>query len=154
MKKLIFLVTFCVTNILFSQLLVYKSNGNITDIAGNNLKVSDVKSLLSVDSELLKSYELGRDKKTLGNVMYIGGATLIIADLAKGATSVSGYPSILTYIGIGTIVLAIPVKMGFSKKISQVVNDYNQKLENQSLIKIEEVTLINNQNGIGFRISF
>lgn len=60
MKKLIFLVTFCVTNILFSQLLVYKSNGNITEIAGNNLKVSDVKSLLSVDSELLKSYELGK----------------------------------------------------------------------------------------------
>ncbi len=61
------------------------------------------------------------------------------------------YPSTLTYIGAAAVVISIPVKIGFSKKIKNVVEEYNtNKQPTGSLHKME---FISNNNGIGLRLT-
>ncbi|TDD93670.1 hypothetical protein [Flavobacterium cellulosilyticum] len=153
----------------FSQKLIYKSNGNILNSENQKISPDQVRELLANNEKLLAEYNAGRSKKTFGNVLLIGGFGLIAADLISGATSdgnatVSGngysiqsernYPTALTYIGVAAVVIAIPIKIGFSKKIRNVVSEYNNLttiVYNQ--FNKQKLDLITNSNGIGFRLT-
>ena len=97
----------------YSQKIIYKGNGNIYDSNEKRISPDGVRSLISYNPALLKYYNDSREKKTIGNVLLIGGASLIIADLAIGATADVTYPSALTYIGLGSLLLSIPIKSGY-----------------------------------------
>ncbi len=103
--------------------------------------------------------------------MLIGGFGFLVADLIHGVTA-SGmtatptgggnyslqsertYPTALTYIGVAAIIIAIPVKIGFSKKIKNVVNEYNnQKATGNLDINKQKLDIITNSKGIGFRFT-
>jgi hypothetical protein len=154
---------------LYSQKLVYKSNGNIKDSENNKISPDQVRELLKDNEKLLADYNAGRTKKTTGNILLIGGLGFLTADLIHGATA-SGitavptgggnyaiqtektYPTVLTYIGVVAVIIAIPVKIGFSKKIKNVVTEYNNQTNtayNQN--KNQKLDLITNSNGIGLR---
>jgi hypothetical protein len=57
-------------------------------------------------------------------------------------------------IGIAAFVIALPIKIGFSKKIKNVVTDYNnQKATGNINFEPSNLNLITNSNGIGFRLT-
>ena len=162
----------------YSQKLIYKSNGNITDTENNEISPNGVRALLVNNEKLLADYNVGRKKKTIGNIMLYGGLGMVLFDLgrvafdnafadgfstiASAGTSGSGTatsgrrakPSIATYIGLASFVAAIPIKIGFSKKIENVVNEYNnQTSTGYNPFSKQKLDLISNSNGIGLRLS-
>jgi hypothetical protein len=141
----ILLLFFCALQT-YSQKLVYKSNGNILNSENQKISPNQVRELLVNNEELLANYNAGRTKKTVGNVLLYGGSALVLSDMltnllfSKQKLTYSNdlshsiikaenriYPSVFTYIGAAAILIAIPVKMGFSKKIKNVVTDYNNQ---------------------------
>ncbi|RDI55049.1 hypothetical protein [Flavobacterium glaciei] len=171
-KPLFFLFLFFNSFQSYSQKLVYKSNGTITDIENNKIAPNQVRELLKDNEQLITEYNDGRSKKTLGNILLYSGIGFLTADLVQGvtasgisATPIGGgqyalqdeknnYPSLMTYIGIAAIIIAIPVKIGFSKKIKNVVTDYNnQKASAYTQFNEPSLDLITNSNGIGLRMT-
>ena len=171
-KPLIFLLFFLISLPSHSQKIVYKSNGTILNSENKKISSNEVRELLKNKEQLLADYNEGRSKKTVGNVLIIVGLGSLTADLIKSATSAgisarpigggqyalyddqNNYPTFLTYIGIAAIIVAIPIKIGFSKKIKNVVTEYN----NQTAIgykkaKESKLDLVTNSNGIGFRFT-
>jgi hypothetical protein len=170
-KPLFFLLLFFCSLQSFSQKLVYKSNGTILNSENQKISPDQVRELLANNEKLLTDYNAGRTKKTVGNILLIGGLGFLTADLIHGVTasgmtatptgggyynlqSEKTYPTALTYIGIAAIVIAIPVKIGFSKKIRNVVTEYNNQTttayyQNNN----QKLDLITNSNGIGLRLT-
>jgi len=144
-----------------AQKLIYKSNGNIRDVENNKVSPNNVRALLAKNQNLLDDYNVGRTKKTAGNVLIIGGIGLLVTDILvelysspdydKYYVPKKRYPSALTYIGLAAIVIAIPVKIGFSKKIRNAVDAYNNNIETVGLR--EKIEFITNNNGVGFRLT-
>lgn len=163
-KQLFVLLFFCCILQSHSQKLVYKSNGTILNSENQQISPDQVRELLKNNQKLLADYNAGRSKKTVGNILLIGGSAMVIGDLIVGATTdgnttvtgnsiqtESNYPSALTFVGLAAIAVAIPVKIGFSKKIKNVVTEYN----NQSATGYNnpKLDLITNSNGIGLRFT-
>jgi len=147
-----------------SQKLVYKSNGTILNSENQQISPDQVRELLKDNEKLLADYNAGRSKKTIGNVLLIGGLGLMAIDVVVGAntdgnTTVTGnsiqternYPSALTFVGLAAVVVAIPVKIGFSKKIKYVVTEYNN--QNATGFNTPKLDFITNSNGIGLRFT-
>ncbi len=145
----------------FSQKIIYTSNGNIQNSGKVNISPYQVRELLKDNQKLLNDYNIGRDKKTIGNILLIGGPLLIVTDLMLGLTTDTGsqngsqktYPSVLTYVGFAAIVIAIPVKIGFSKKIKNVVSEFNSLNKVGFAPDDKKLYLISNTNGIGLRMT-
>lgn len=156
----------------FSQKLIYKSNGNILNSENQKISPNKVRELLTNNENLLANYNAGRSKKTAGNILLIGGISLLIADLARGVTDsgITGkpigngqyvlqdegnnYPSLITYVGLAAVLVAIPIKIGFSKKIKNVVADYNNsKATGNYQFDKQKLDFITNSKGIGFRLT-
>ena len=167
-KPLFFLLLFFCCLQSYSQKLVYKSNGNITDSENQKISPNQVRELLKDNQKLLANYNAGRSKKTVGNIMLIGGLGFLTADLIQGVTAsgmtavpVGGgyynlqtektYPTVLTYLGVVAVIIAIPVKIGFSKKIKNVVTEYNNQLATG--YTLPKLDLFTNSNGIGLRLT-
>ncbi len=147
-----------------SQKLVYKSNGTILNSENQQISPDQVRELLKDNEKLLADYNAGRSKKTVGNILLIGGSVMFIGDLIVGATTdgnttvtgnsiqtESNYPSALTFVGLAAIAVAIPVKIGFSKKIKNVVTEYNNQYATG--YNNPKLDLITNSNGIGLRFT-
>ena len=167
-KQLFFLLLFFCSLQSHSQKLMYKSNGTVLNSENQKISPDQVRELLKNNQQLLADYNDGRTKKTVGNVLLIGGFGFLTADLIQGVTasgitatpagggnynlqSEKTYPTVLTYIGIAALVIAIPVKIGFSKKIKNVVTDYNNQLTTG--YNKPKLDLITNSNGIGLRFT-
>lgn len=171
-KPLFFILLFFCSLQSHSQKLVYKSNGTILDSESQKISPNQVRELLKDNQQLLQDYNDGRSKKTLGNILLIGGLGFLTADLVQGvtvsgisATPIGGgqytlqdeknnYPSLMTYIGIAAVIVAIPIKIGFSNKIKNVVTDYNnQNATGYEQFNDPRLDLITNSNGIGLRVT-
>lgn len=164
MKQLFVLLFFCCILQSHSQKLVYKSNGTILNSENQQISPDQVRELLKNNQKLLADYNAGRSKKTVGNILLIGGSALVIGDLIVGATTdgnttvtgnsiqtESNYPSALTFVGLAAVAVSIPVKIGFSKKIKNVVTEYNN--QNATGYNKPKLDLITNSNGIGLRFT-
>lgn len=152
-KILLFiLISFCMQS--YSQKLIYNSNGNILNSDKQKISPHQVRELLASNEKMLADYNDGRSKKTIGNLVLIGGIGLLTADLLVGLTAAVVYPSALTYIGFAAVIIAIPIKIGFSNKIERVVNDYNSDLKvGYDEFRIQKTEFIANQNGAGIRLT-
>ncbi|CAN1562461.1 hypothetical protein MCETHM1_02719 [Flavobacteriaceae bacterium] len=151
------LITFFLLNLslVYSQTLSLKSGGNIIDSNNQKLTPTEVRTLLNNTPELLNQYDAGRTKKTVGNILMGAGIGFIIGDLAAGATQDITYPTAFTFIGMAALVIAIPIKIGYSKKIKSAVDGYNKKVAVKDCdFKIESSSVIANQNGIGILFTF
>ncbi|RTY95219.1 hypothetical protein EKL32_07255 [Flavobacterium sp. GSN2] len=114
---------------------------------------TEVRELLAKQPGLLNYYNTGRTKKTVGSVMLYGGFALLATDFLIAASTESGYPTALTYVSIASIIIAIPVKIGYSKKIKTVVKDYNL-LEKPTTFTVEKINFVSNKNAIGVALTF
>lgn len=152
MSKQILLFLFLLGSFqMFSQELIYRSNGNIADSENNKISSHKVRELLSKNQEMLSEYNSGRTKKTIGNILLIGGFAMITTDLLVGLNADVEYPSALTIVGTALVVAAIPIKIGFSKKIKNVVDQYNSQANVG--MSSTEIQIITNKYGVGFRVA-
>lgn len=143
------------STVTFSQQLTLKSGGRIYDSNNEKLSNSAVKDLLASQPELLEQYKQGRTKASVGGFLLGFGIGMLGADLASGLTQDKTYPTTLTYIGLASTLISIPVMIGHSKKIKKAIDGYNESLlSSRTGFNFEKINVITNQNGIGMRISF
>ncbi len=167
-KQLFILLLLVCSSYSFSQKLVYKSNGTILNSENQKISPDQVRELLANNEKLLDDYNAGRSKKTAGNILMTFGIGAMLTDLIVAATTGGGveisydntlkqkryYPTALTYLGAGLFIVAIPVKIGFSKKIKNVVTEYNNlKATGNVDFNKQKLDFITNANGIGFRLT-
>ncbi|MDG2431797.1 hypothetical protein [Flavobacterium sp.] len=138
----------------FSQQLTYKKGRVFND---NNVKLtnSQVKELLSDKPELLASYSAGQTKASVGGFLLGFGTGFVLVDLATGLSQDKVYPSALTFIGLASAAISIPVIIGHSKKINKAIDGYNEAISpNKVGFHIEKINILSNKNGIGMQLSF
>jgi flagellar basal body-associated protein FliL len=167
-KQLFFILLFFCVLQSHSQKLVYKSNGNILNSENQQISPNQVRELLKDNEKLLANYNTGRSKKTVGNILLVTGPVFLV--VGTFAYVISGFesgmngnyvkesdraiPKIIAYVGLAELLIAIPVKIGFSKKIRNVVTEYNsQKAIGYNQLNTPKLDLITNANGIGLRLS-
>ena len=161
-KRLFFLLLFFCVLQSHSQKLVYKSNGTILNSENQQISPDQVRILLKDNQKLLADYNAGMSKKKVGNILLFGGSAmvgtaltfaLIESEEIQLKNSTKNYITAINYIGMAALVVAIPVKIGFSKKIKNVVNKYNYlSLLGCSQFNNPKLDFITNANGIGLRL--
>ncbi len=152
----------------FSQALHVNGTGNVYDNENNKWTVKEVEDILYTHPKALELYKEGREKKTWGNVLLYGGLAAVATNVIINATTepeiYSGSPYYSTpttkstfapaIIGAAMIIVAIPVKIGHSKKVKTAINMYNNSL-NQTAEKVEtKVTFMASSNQVGFKLQF
>jgi hypothetical protein len=154
-KRILFLFSLILSLQSFGQKLIYSGNGNILDSNNTKLSPKQVEILLNDNEDLFRSYVAGRSKQTVGNIMLYSGLAMVATDVIIGASKDSEYPTFFTIVGGITTLIGIPVKMGFSKKIKNVINDYNAKNGFTYIDKTDpKLEVITNNYGLGMRFSF
>lgn len=163
MKKLslLFLLIFPLLN--FAQdTLTCKSGGRVYNSNQQKLTSEEIQSLLANNTEALHLYNVGKTKQTLGGILFYGGiSTCIIKHISminkhSGTNSVNANTNnVMYFIGGAMTVIAIPIKLGFSKKIERAISLINEDLKNPKTgFHIESTSFISNSNGIGISITF
>ena len=138
-------------NYALGQKLIVNSNGTVLDENNLIIKTADVQKILANYPEQLAMYNVGNKKKNTGNVLLLAGCGLIATDLVISLIADRQFPKLLSAIGLGTIALAIPIKMGYSKKISTAISDFNNQKNIGYNNKLE---IISNNVGIGIKLTF
>jgi hypothetical protein len=166
MKNLI-IVLLLFTSVSFSQeTYTFKSGGRVFE---NNERLNsiEVNKKFSSNSEILKLYNNGRNRKTAGNLLLWGGiGTGIIKFLSdtnqnveqdnRGYIKVKQTSNVLYFVTGSMVLIAIPIKIGFQKKIKKSVilmND-EMKLQKQNTGINFESNIIANANGVGLKLTF
>jgi hypothetical protein len=166
MKNLI-IVVLLFTSLSFSQeTYTFKSGGRVFE---NNERLNsiEVNKKFSSNSEILKLYNNGRNRKTAGNLLLWGGiGTGIIKFLSdtnqnveqdnRGNIKVKQTSNVLYFVTGSMVLIAIPIKIGFQKKIKKsiiLMND-EMKLQKQNTGINFESNIIANANGVGLKLTF
>lgn len=142
----------------------FKKGGKIIDNNNEIVTPTYLRSTFSDNKEFLKLYNAGRTKKNVGNIfLYTGISTLIIKQLSaannhptadnNGNFTVKKSSNVAYILGAGLIIAAIPIKVGYSKKIQKSVEVLNSPKKNP-IGYIESMSFIYSSNGIGIRVSF
>lgn len=168
MKKMLLLLVLFISQFVFSQnSLTMKSGGSVFD--GNNQKIDPdtMRDFLKDSPDALKLYNAGRSKKTTGNIILWSGITMLVG---KYISDVSGNKvevnpnnpnqvqfkyttNTLYFVAGGLIVISIPIKIGFEKKIKKSVDLINQSNSKETTFYLNS-EIVANSNGIGFKITF
>lgn len=177
MKKIAVLLLVFLPIISFSQdQITYKSGGRVFNYNNQKLSSNEVRSLMENSSDALKLFNAGKSKQTIGNILLWGGTSTLIgkfiynATQNKTSTQLVGYGAFgqpivvntsktysntLLFVSAGIILIAIPIKIGFSKKIKKAVDLINEDLKNPKTgFNLESTNFISNSNGVGFSFTF
>jgi hypothetical protein len=166
--KSLFAFFFLITSFFsFSQeALLFKSPSKVLNSDKEKLTPTEVRDLFATNPEALQLYNSGKSKQTLGNILLYGGiATVVTTHLIRvtdsktidqyGRLIIKERSNIPYFVGLGAILIAIPIKIGFSKKIKKAVSLINEDLRNPKTgLNIESTSLISNSNGLGISITF
>ncbi|HSD14055.1 MAG TPA: hypothetical protein VLB74_05365 [Flavobacterium sp.] len=153
--KIIVSLLLLTTVSVYSQELKYKSGGRIFDSENKKMSPTEVRELLAKQPGMLQFYNAGRAKKSIGNTMLYGGMVLLATDFIIAANKEGEYPTMLSVLGVTSMIIAIPVKIGYTKKIKTVVNDYNAELAKKDTgFNFESMSIVSNGNGLGLRMTF
>ena len=167
MKKLCSILFLALSFCSFSQ-EIYTSNrnGNVYDSKKTKIAPEVFKQLLQSNQPALDLYNAGRTKKTVGNVLLYGGlATGIgnfIYEVNKGIeynpsnnnSNAESTPNVLFFVAGAMVIIAIPIKIGFSKKVKKSVEMYNADAQKTKVSFIETTSILANRNGIGLAFTF
>lgn len=124
-------------------------------VNGSQISTRETKKLLETNYKALRRFESGLSKESTGGFLIGLGGALVLTDLVVGLVSDVHYPTAATYIGVGALIIAIPVMSGKNKKIKEGINLYNSSLKNTGSIDSDfEVNFIGNQRGYGIQIRF
>jgi hypothetical protein len=162
MKQLITFLLLTISFFCFSQdALTFKSTSRVFNSSNQKLTSSEIRDLFASNPEALKLYNVGKTKQTLGNILLYGGITTVVIkhisalNRTNDGPNFESYSNVLYFVGAGAALIAIPIKIGFSKKIKKAVSLMNEDLKNPKIgFNIESTTFISNSNGVGISITF
>ena len=154
MKSFFLLLAFVSFSVSFAQKLEYNEGKIFQD--GEQLSSFETKNLLKSDLKALHLFKKAKTKESLGGFLLGLGIGGTAADLVMGLTSDVKYPTVITYAGVGLMVVSIPILSGRKKLVQESVDLYNQGLkeQNKTLGDNFEMNFVTNSNGVGFRITF
>ncbi|MGL2963508.1 hypothetical protein ACSVH2_06775 [Flavobacterium sp. RSB2_4_14] len=154
MKKIIILVFLISSLLTFSQQITY-TKGKFY-VKGEQISTRETQKLLATNVKSATLFKQAKSKESLGGFLLGFGIGLTVGDLAIGLFSDKDYPSALTYVGVSSIAVSIPILSGRKKKIEEAIDIYNKENPNNTLgfHNKYSVNAITNQNGLGFQINF
>ena len=154
MKQLILILAIFGFSTTFAQKLEYNEGKIYQD--GEQISSFETKNLLKSDLKALHLFKKAKTKESLGGFLLGLGIGGTAADLVMGLTSDVKYPTVITYAGVGLMVVSIPILSGRKKLVQESVDLYNQGLkeQNNTLGDNFEMNFVTNSNGVGFRITF
>jgi hypothetical protein len=154
MKTLLLTISLLLTSLLFSQEITTENKKYMVD--GVHVYKHEIKNVLAANPEALNLYNKAKRKETWGGVLIGSGIALCVADAVKGAVSDEKYPSVLTFTGVGLVAISFPILSGKNKMRADSIEMYNNGLtpKEKTLGYNFNVNIINNQNGIGFNVTF
>ena len=158
MKNLI-IVLLLFTSVSFSQETYTFKNGGRVFENGEKINSSEIEAYFGHKPEILSLYKAGRTKKTVGNILLYGGiTTFIVKHLYRVENATPGRESSNTmyFVSAGISLIAIPIKIGFQKKIKKSIILMNDeiKLQKQNTGINFESNIIANANGVGLKLTF
>ncbi len=150
------------------ETITYKNGGSIFNSNNQKLSSSEINSLFQNNTIALNLYHEGKTKQTVGNILLYGGLGTIVGKFIANGTgdrtidiTPSGGGTIkkpsntLFIVGGLMVVVAIPVKIGYSKKIKKSVELINEDFKNPKTgFSVNSTHFISNANGLGFSITF
>lgn len=165
MKKFLLLLVLLAACSGFPQQLSYRTGGNLYDSNNQKLSPDMVRELIKKNESALSSYNAGRNKKTWGNVLFYGGIGLAAINLVSAATqdtagidengnyySKKSTPT-LAIVGGTLVLISIPIKAGYTRKIKSAANDYNEKTVAIEKVK-SDILFVADSRGVGIKLSF
>jgi hypothetical protein len=120
---------------------------------GEQIPSYQVKKILATNVRSLSLYKKAKTKEGLGGTFLGLGVTLSLVDFAIGVFSNADYPTAMTYVGVGMVVVSIPILSGRAKKVKEAVESYNDGLKNTTSLDFD-LNAMANQNGVGIQIKF
>jgi hypothetical protein len=124
-------------------------------VNGSQISTRETKKLLETNYKALRTFQSGLSKESTGGFLIGFGGALVITDLVVGLVSDVHYPTVATYVGVGSLIAAIPIMSGKNKKIKEGIDLYNNGLKNVGANDSDfEVNFIANQRGYGIQIRF
>ena len=143
------------------ELLTYKSRGRVFNADNEKVKPAEVRILMENNPDALKFYNAGKSKQTWGNVLILTGFSVAAINhysLLKDSGKINGFRpnrNIPYIIGAGIVILAVPIKIGFPRKIKKSLALMNEKTSNANLVSFKNSSsFILNDNGIGVCLNF
>ena len=154
MKQFFLIVAILGFSVSFAQKLEYNEGKIFQD--GVQLSSFETKKTMETDLKALHLFKKAKTKESLGGFLLGLGIGGTAADLVMGLTSDVKYPTVITYAGVGLMVVSIPILSGRKKLVQESVDLYNQGLkeQNKTLGDNFEMNFVTNSNGVGFRITF
>ena len=124
-------------------------------VNGSQISTRDTKKLLETNLQASNLFKSGLSKESTGGFLIGFGGALVITDLVVGLVSDVKYPSVATYIGVGALLVSIPVLSGKNKKMKDGIDIYNNGLKNTGANDSNfEVNILSNTRGYGIQIRF
>ena len=157
MKTVLLLATIFMSLSIHSQSLVVKNAGKVYDMNGNKWTPKEVRDILVSNSQALDSYNKGKFKKSMGNILLYGGLAIATTDVAlafKNESPVEQTSFIPTIIGCTMALVAIPVKIGHTKKVKNAIELHNKTHNSQVQTPTTKFTIIASQNQVGLFVEF
>ena len=163
MKKLLLAILLLIGFLSFSQGLTLGKEApkEIKLVKGkiyqNDVQIPSyqVNKILASNLHSLYLYKQAKSKETIGATLLGLGITLSVVDLAIGLFSDVKYPTALTYVGLSSIVISIPILSGRAKKVEEAVKSFNDGLKNTTSDDSNfNINAMANQNGLGIQIKF
>ncbi len=155
MKKTIILSLLFVSVFSYSQQMDFE-NGKFF-LQGKRIDSREARTLFASNLKSAALYKQAKSKEAWGGFALGFGIGLTVGDLAIGLFSDKEYPSAMTYVGLGSIAISIPILSGRKKRYEEAVKIYNSEHKENILGATHntyELHAIGNQNGFGFSIKF
>jgi hypothetical protein len=155
MKKYITLALLFVSIFSYSQQMSIEKGRFY--LGGNRIDSRETKNLLATNVKAITLYKQAKSKEALGGFLLGFGIGLTVGDLAIGLFSDKEYPTVMTYAGLGSIAISVPILSGRKKRYEEAVQIYNSEHKELKLGTTNnnlKLNAIANQNGFGFQIKF
>jgi hypothetical protein len=153
MKQLFIISVFLFSLSNYAQELKYE-DGKFYQV-GRPISNKNAKALLESYPKAIELYKTSKTKKAVGGFMLGFGSGLVLADLATGLFADIKYPTAATYIGLGTIVISIPILSGKNKKMNEALDIYNSNIKKTGFNNNHyQMDFVTNQNGLGLKFEF
>lgn len=124
---------------------------------GNQISSREARALFATNVKSATLFKQAKSKEGLGGFLLGFGIGLTVGDLAIGLFSDKKYPSALTYVGVGSMAVSIPVLSGRKRRIEEAVKSYNADRTEEKLGANKntfELNAVTSQNGFGLQLKF
>lgn len=124
---------------------------------GNQIDSRKARELFATNVKAAALYKQAKSKEAWGGFMLGLGIGLTVGDVAIGMFSAQNYPTAMTYAGVGSMAISIPILSGRKKRYEEAVRLYNSE-HPETLLGSQpskvDLKVISNTNGFCLQIQF